>query len=96
MILCLSSVTDISLLKFLANSFHWIKSVHLLSLITIVESDVWALQLTYLKWKNLAIFSVTYEAAQNATILILTRYWRCCEDLTLKCLYSGIVLTQYP
>ena len=63
---CVSSLTDISLLKFLANSYYWIKSVPLLCFITIFEGYVWALQLTYLKWKKLAIFSVPYKAAQNA------------------------------
>ena len=63
---CVSSVTDISLLKFLANSYHEINSVNLLSFIAVFECDLWALQLTYLKWKKLAIFSVTYKAAENA------------------------------
>ena len=63
---CVSSVTDISLLNFLANSYYWIKSVPLLSFITIFEGYVWALRLTYLKWKKLTTFSVTYKVAQNA------------------------------
>ena len=63
---CVSSVTDISLLNFLANSYHWINSVNLLSFITIFEGYVWALQMKYLKWKKLAISSVAYKAAQNS------------------------------
>ena len=42
------------------------------------------LQLTYLKWKNLAIFSVTYEADENGTVLMLIRYWKNHDDLTIN------------